>query len=278
MLKFNKIYCGDCFNLIDLIDENSVDLVVTSPPYADLRNYGEKFNIIKPDDYVDWLLPINDKIFRVLKSTGSFIINIGDKVVNRKRHIYFFDYVVRSVKETKLIFYDRYIWCKKNFMPSGSKRRFNNNFEYIVHFVKDENQVKFNMDAVREPHSELSIQRYKYNIKIYDYKNGEKSIKNIKKPKFNKKGKAPATVMNFRTGCERGSKHPAPFHTDLSDFFIKALTDKNDLVLDPFMGSGTTAISAINLGRKYIGFEINQNYIDLSNKRIKNIKNIRVFF
>ena len=134
------ILTGDCFELIKTLEDNSVDLVITSPPYADIVNYGKNISIKKPQDYCDWILPLFNEIHRVLKPSGSFILNINDNCSNGLRNPFIYELIYRSQKETKLKFYDTYIWHKKNGIPNGSKKRFRNNTEFIFHFVKNQKE------------------------------------------------------------------------------------------------------------------------------------------
>jgi len=236
----NKIYYEDSTNLSKEIPDNYLDLIITSPPYADIKNYGKKINNFSPDNYNDWMIPIVKEIGRSLKDSGSFILNINDKVVGGFRHLYVFNLVIRICNETDLKLYDRYIWHKKNALP-GSGNRLNDWMEYIFHFSKT-SQIKNNIDQVREPYAESTIKRYKspvaFNKKTND--DGITSIGDKKMVKQNPLGKKPSTVMRFNNaGILKGGiagKHPAPFHPDLPEFFIKWLTDENDIVLDPFMG------------------------------------------
>jgi DNA modification methylase len=142
------ILTGDCFELIKTLEDNSVDLVITSPPYADIVNYGKNISIKKPQDYCDWILPLFNEIHRVLKPSGSFILNINDNCSNGLRNPFIYELIYRSQKETNLKFYDTYIWHKKNGIPNGSKKRFRNNTEFIFHFVKNQKELKFYMDRV----------------------------------------------------------------------------------------------------------------------------------
>jgi len=273
-MKNNQIYQGNCFELIKNIPNNYVDLIVTSPPYTDIKSYGNQVNVLHPDNYVDWILPLFNEMYRVIKPSGSIIFNIGDKTHNKEKHILVFDMVCRIVKETPLQYYDRYFWhCPR--IPNGSKKRLNNFTEYIFHFTKNKNQIKFNMDNVREPYKKCSINRY--NSKMNDYEildDGTKILKKQTIKKLNPKGKTPDGLFKFPNNSrEKGNKHPAPFSIDLPLWFIQALTDKNDIVLDPFMGSGTTAIACIKKQRQYIGFELNKKYIEYTNQRIKDNTN-----
>lgn len=115
---------GDCFELIKEQPDNSVDLVITSPPYASIVSYGKNVSLKKPNDYVDWILPLFKDIHRVLKPSGSFILNINDNCSNGLRNTYIYDLISRNNKETKLKLYDDYIWFKPSVVPNGSNKRF----------------------------------------------------------------------------------------------------------------------------------------------------------
>jgi site-specific DNA-methyltransferase (adenine-specific)/site-specific DNA-methyltransferase (cytosine-N4-specific) len=225
---------GDCFELIKTLKDNSVDLVITSPPYADIVNYGKNISIKKPNEYCDWLLPIFNEIYRVLKPSGSFILNINDNCSGGYRNPFIYELIYRSQKETKLKFYDTYIWHKMNGIPNGSPKRFRNMTEFIFHFVKNQKELKFQFDT---------------NIEV-----------------------RPDNVFRFPTaGQARDNhiKHPAPYHRQLPEYFIKLLTDEGDTVVDIFAGIGTTGLPCKDLNRYFIGFELNPKYVEFGNKRIQ---------
>lgn len=270
----NKLVFGDCFELIKEIPDNSIDLIVTSPPYADIKSYGKKINVLHPDKYVDWFLPLMVDINRVLKRTGSFILNIGDKCLNQKRHYYPMDLAIRAEREKIINLYDYYIWYKQGGMlPNGGSKRLNHNTEFIFHFVKDVKKVKFYMDRIREPYDENTLKRVKKPIKRYVVdENGERIEKNNEKWSLNENGKIPNNLLLFKTNSSnRKWKHPAPFHPDLPKWFIEALTDEGDVVLDPFVGSGSTIVSAIKTNRNWIAFDLNETYINMSKERISEL-------
>ncbi len=267
----NQIVHGDALELIKKLPCNSVDLCITSPPYADQKSYGQHVVTFHPDHYVDWLLQFNADIYRILKPTGSFILNISDRTYKKMRHIYVFDYIVRTVKETPLKLYDRYFWIKEGArLPTGGAKRLDNNVEYLLHFCKDENKVKWNMEAVGEERKESSIQRYKSPMKMYGTdEKGEKTCVKRKLVSLQRDFKVPNVALYFNNNStSRGNLHPAPFSLEIPDWFIRALTDKGDVVLDIFMGSGTTAEAALLLDRKFIGFELNEKYVKMANRRI----------
>lgn len=287
-----KIVKGDCFELIKKMPDNSVDLVVTSPPYSDIVNYGKAVSTKKPNDYCDWILPLFKEIHRVLKPSGSFILNINDKCENGYRSTYIYDLISRNNKETPLKLYDTYFWWKKNGIPNGANKRFRNTTEFIFHFCKDAKQMKFNMDRALIKPTESTNDRYKYDI---DNRQGEviegvryKKVQKVRRGpmKTNEFGQQaqefemrnipelvrPDNVVRFSTAAASRDnliKHPAPYHKELPLYYINILTDEGDVVLDPFSGIATTGIAAKELNRKYVGFELNETYADFSIKRLE---------
>lgn len=272
------IIIGDCFDLIKKQPDNSVDLVVTSPPYSDIVNYGKEVSIKTPDEYVDWILPLFSEIWRVLKPSGSFILNINDKTENGLRSTYIYDLISRNNKETKLKLYDTYIWHKKNGIPNGGKKRFRNMTEFIFHFVKDKKQMKFYMNRVMTDYQESSKDRYKY--KLQKYQGVTIEGVRVKDEGYIEKlpeKVRPDNVFRFSTASaskDNFIKHPAPFHKDLPAYFINLLTDEGDLVIDPFSGIATTGLACKDLNREYIGYELNKVYAQFSQDRLE--KNINV--
>ena len=109
-----KIILGDCREVLKDLDENSIDLIVTSPPYADSRK--DTYGGIKPDHYVEWFLPITKEVLRVLKSDGTFILNIKEKVINGERHTYVIELILEMRKQGWL-WTEEFIWHKKNCYP-----------------------------------------------------------------------------------------------------------------------------------------------------------------
>ena len=263
---------GDCFELIKQQEDNSVDLIITSPPYADIVNYGKNISIKKPNEYVDWILPLFNEIYRVLKPSGSFILNINDNCSNGLRNPFIYELIYRSQKETKLKFYDTYIWHKMNGIPNGSPKRFRNTTEFIFHFVKDQKKLKFYMDRVLKDTSEATKNRFSRG-KVYGaqgiIEDGVRIKTAINKHTDDKV--RPDNVVRFSTaGAARDNsiKHPAPYHKQLSSYYINFLTDEGDLVIDVFAGIGTTGLSCKELNREFIGYELNPKYAEFGNKRI----------
>ena len=267
------IRLGDCFELIKDLPDNSVDLVITSPPYADIVNYGKNISIQKPQDYCDWILPLFNEIHRVLKPSGSFILNINDNCSNGLRNPFIYELIYRSQKETNLKFYDTYIWHKMNGIPNGSKKRFRNNTEFIFHFVKNQKELKFYMDrALKEPAKATSDRaKYQWTVKNHGtIQDGERvKEKTIDYGSQLTNGIRPDNVFRFPTaGLARDNtiRHPAPYHKELPTYFINLLTDEGDTILDVFSGIGTTGLGCND--RNYIGIELNEKYAEFSKKRL----------
>lgn len=286
------ILTGDCFELIKTLEDNSVDLVITSPPYADIVNYGKNISIKKSNEYVDWILPLFNEIHRVLKPSGSFILNINDNCDKGYRNTFIYELIYRNSKQTSLKLYDTYIWHKMNGIPNGSKKRFRNNTEFIFHFCKDRTQMKFYMDRALQDPKESYIERSKTPQGVSRIVFDGERISPRKMVKIRKTNKLvdltgsscdefvdrlvpdkvrPDNVFRFSTaGQARDNtiRHPAPYHKELPTYFINILTDEGDVVLDVFSGIGTTGMSCKDLNRQYIGMELNDKYAEFSKKRI----------
>jgi site-specific DNA-methyltransferase (adenine-specific) len=268
MMKLNKIYLGDSLDLLKELPDDSVDLVITSPPYSNMKKYIDDEGI-SADDYVDWFIPYCIEIERVIKPTGSFILNINDKVEGGFRHPYVFDLISRLHKETGLKMFERLFWNKMKGLPNRS--RFGDRIEFLFWFVKDKN-FKFNIDEMRTEYSPVSIKRMKKPLKKR-YSRGEDDSKlEYKDWAPNPKGALPTTLINISSQSKKiADSHVAVYPTALIKYFIMGSTNEGDIVLDPFMGTGTTGLVSKELNRNYIGFELQKEYIDLAEKRISEL-------
>ena len=262
-----NIIQGDSKEVLKSISENSIDLIVTSPPYADQRK--TTYGGITPDKYVEWFLPISKELLRVLKPTGTFILNIKEKVVDGERSTYVMELILEMRKQGWL-WTEEFIWHKKNCYPGKWSNRFRDAWERLLQFNKNK---KFNMyqDAVRIPIGDWANGRLK-NLsetdKIRDNsRNGSGFGKNIS----NWVGKDtvyPANVLHLHTECNN-KNHSAAFPDALPEWFIKLFTQEYDTVLDPFAGSGTTLKVAQKMNRNSIGIEIVPEYIQLIETQIQ---------
>ena len=265
-MEINKIYQGDSLKLLKQLPDNSIDLVITSPPYADLKTYID-FKGILADDYVEWFIPICIEICRVIKPTGSFILNINDKVEDGFRHPYVFDLISQIHKKTDLKMFERLFWNKMKGLPN--KSRFGDRVEYMFWFAKEKG-FYFDIDSMRVPYKEKSVKRMKNPLKKRYARNEENQVANEYKDWApNPLGALPTTLVTISSEAKRiADNHVAVYPVELMNYFIKGSTKPGDLVLDPFIGTGTTAVAAKKLGRNWIGFELQQDYIDVANTRI----------
>jgi site-specific DNA-methyltransferase (adenine-specific) len=143
----NKIICGDCEKILKDLPDNSVDLIITSPPYADQRD--ATYGGIKPDQYVSWFMPRADQFYRVLKPSGSFILNIKERVVNGERHTYVMELII-EMRKHQWLWTEENMWHKKNSHPGKWPNRFRDNWERLIHFTKNRRFQMF-QDEVMVP-------------------------------------------------------------------------------------------------------------------------------
>ncbi|MCU0391060.1 MAG: site-specific DNA-methyltransferase [Thermoflexibacter sp.] len=254
------IFLGDSKEVLKTFEDNSVDLIFTSPPYADRRK--QTYGGVKPEEYVDWFLPISKELLRVLKPTGTFILNIKEKAENGERSTYVLELIL-ALRKQGWLWTEEFIWHKKNSYPGKWPNRFRDAWERLLQFNKDRN---FNMyqDAVKVPIGDWAKERLR-NLsetdKIRDNaKNGSGFGKNISNW-LGKETVYPTNVLYFATECNN-KNHPAAFPENLPEWFIKLFTQEKDVVLDPFAGSGTTLTVAQRINRNSIGIEILPEYVE----------------
>jgi site-specific DNA-methyltransferase (adenine-specific) len=264
------IFLGDSKERLTLIPDNAVDLIVTSPPYADQRKgtYGG----ISQDKYVEWFLPISKQLLRVLKPTGTFVLNIKEKVVDGERSTYVMELIL-AMRKQGWLWTEEFIWHKKNSYPGKWPNRFRDSWERLLQFNKDR---KFHMyqEEVMVPMGDWAKTRLK-NLsdtdKIRDNsKVGSGFGKNISN--WLERDKAyPTNVLHLATECNN-KNHSAAFPEELPEWFIKLFTKEHDTVLDPFMGSGTTLIVANRMKRNSIGIDIVGKYYEMVKKQLKPVE------
>lgn len=250
------ITCIDALQGLQKISDKSINLVLSSPPYASIR---KSYCGVKPTEYTAWFLPIAKEILRVLTSNGSFILNIKDKCEDGERIPYPFEIVIK-LREMGFFFIDTIIWSKRNGVPCAGRRRADY-FEYIFHFAKS-TAPTWNPDEIRTPYSQASINRAMTPIKTNTSNRESRGDVEYKEWVLHPQGAYPKNVLDFPK--DSGKDHPASFHIDLPTHFIKAHSNPGDTVLDPFCGRGTTCMAAQLLGRKWIGFELEEKYVKLS--------------
>ena len=264
------IYNGDSKEVLKQLPENSVDLIVTSPPYADQRK--NTYGGVPPEKYVEWFLPITEQLLRVLKPTGTFILNIKEKVVNGERSTYVLELIMEMRKQGWL-WTEEFIWHKKNSYPGKWPNRFRDSWERLLQFNKER---KFHMyqEEVMVPMGDWANSRLK-NLSETDKVRDNSKVgsgfgKNISN--WLKRDKAyPTNVLHLATECNN-KNHSAAFPEELPEWFIKLFTKENDTVLDPFMGSGTTIFVSNRMNRNAIGIDTVKEYCDMVKEKL-NITN-----
>ena len=284
-MQTNKIYCIDVLDGLKKLRDESIDCIITSPPYWALRDYGNLRQIgleDHPQEYVNKIVEVIKECKRVLKKSGTIWFNLGDsyysKCGNEKSSEYIrnhklpknvrgkfrsnwlqhkqrlllpFRIAIKCQDELGLILRNDITWVKQwsnvkdkssggSSLPSAVRDRLNTNFESLFFFVKSE-RYYFDLDSVRIPY--------------------------LSKFGSNPKGKNPGDCLIFPLE-PRKEHHFAMFPSSMPEFCIKAGCPKDGIVLDPFIGSGTTAIVCKRLERKFIGFEINKDYIEIAERRL----------
>ena len=263
----NVLLTGDCRDLLPTIPDNSVDLIVTSPPYADQRKH--TYGGVTPDEYVDWFLPIAAELKRVLKPTGSFILNIKERVVAGERHTYVLELIIEMRKQGWL-WTEEYIWHKKNCYPGKWPNRFRDAWERCLHFTLSKDFSMY-QEEVMVPMGDWRHSRLQ-NLSDTDMRrDNSKVMSGFGKNISNWVGREmayPTNVLHMATECANRN-HSATFPVELPSWFIKLFTKPGDIVLDPFMGSGTTAIACVQLSRRYFGMEMSEEYVAISKERLR---------
>jgi DNA modification methylase len=308
MAEINHVYQGDCLKVLKRIPNDSIDCIVTSPPYWAVRDYGVEGQIgleDHPQKYIDKIVAVMRECKRVLKPRGTVFLNLGDSYYTKSGTGQGNNYLERHLKldsgkgrlhkahtETRgkfksnwlkskqklLIPYRIAIKCQdelgltlrndihwvKQFidwgtkqsyggsLPGGVQDRLVTNSESIFFFTKSR-KYYFDLDSVRVSYKEISIKRLRHKHRFTT--------------RCNPKGKNPGDCIRFPFEYVH-LPHPAVFPKALPEFCILCGCPIGGIVLDPFAGSGTTLEVARNLGRKYIGIEINPKYVRLINKRL----------
>lgn len=327
MPYWNEIVCGDSTELLNSIPANSVDLIITSPPYFQQREYdgGGIGNEKKSNDYISTLMKIFRECVRVIKPTGSIVFNIGDKYEDSSLLLMPYRFAIAATEQCGVTLVNNVTWVKSNPTPRQFKRRLVSSTEPFFHFVKSPN-YKYFIDEFLKPVDEPKLNGNGAGENI-----GKKYFSLIEQSKLTPKQKEMARdalkevieevhndeIQGFRMkirgihsepfgGQEGGRKiqldkngftiiriygnpmkkdviatpveslkncpHPAIYPVKIVDEFIKLLTQKGDVVLDPFVGSGSTTVAAFQNGRAYIGFDISEEYCLYAQKRLSNVK------
>ena len=278
--KQGEAFCADSLRFMHDMQPDSVDLVITSPPYA--LHYKKEYGNANQEDYLNWFIPFSKEIHRILKPSGSFVLNIGGTWTPGKpiRSLYHFRLLIYLCDKVGFHFCQDFFWYNPAKLPAPAewvnvrRIRVKDSVEYIYWLGKSPNP-KADNSKVLLPYSKDMLRLIKRGVHATKRPSGH----NIKSSfALDKGGAIPGNLIQcgnnesnsifFGALKKNGKKiHPARFPAELPKFFMLFLTDPGDLVLDPFSGSNTTGFVAESLARRWIAIEINENYIKDSELR-----------
>lgn len=249
--EYGAIYNADCLSSMQKLPSHLIDLTFTSPPY----NIGKEYEtILSLDDYLAWSKEWLDEVHRITKPEGSFWLNVGYLEVPDKGKCVPLTYFLWNISEFYL--QQEVVWnygagvaCKKRLSPRNEK---------ILWFTKNPDQYTFNLDAIRDTDVKYPNQKKKGKLRCNTLGKNPSDVWQIAK----------VTSGKNRSSSER-APHPAQTPIDLIDRVVLGGSNQGDLLLDPFLGSGSLAVSAIKNGRCFIGFEINEQYCETASMRIQ---------
>lgn len=252
----NKIVQGDCLKIMKTFEDESIDLVVTSPPYDNLRNYnGYSFDFEG----------IAKELFRITKKGSVVVWVVGDATINGSETGTSFKQALKFM-QVGWNLHDTMIFKKKNPIPQVYRKRYTSEFEYMFVFSK----------GLVKTHNPIMVPCLHAGLKLNGttYKNYSKNTqKRNKMAKPVKDQKIKSNIWEYVVGKNKedqeAKEHPAPFPCHLARDHILSWSNKGYLVLDPMCGSGTTCKMAKELDRNYIGIDISQEYVDMAIKRMK---------
>jgi site-specific DNA-methyltransferase (adenine-specific) len=244
------LYLGDCRDLLPALADNSVDAIVTSPPYADAR---PDVPGPKPDEFAEWFAPVLAELYRVLAPLGGFMLNLGRLFRDGEEHSYIEDTLARArAVGWKRI--DTVVWYKRN--GQGHGRYLLNRHEFAFWLARDVNAYRGYDRDTRTPHAAATVDR---NTRRFGYSTKGEPFGELRRRKpLHPDGARPASVYEGTVGRAKGIAHPTPMASDFASYLVCLACRPGGLVLDPFAGSGTTLRAAADKGRRSIGFELNE--------------------
>jgi DNA modification methylase len=263
------IMLGDSGAVLARLPRHSVDLFFTSPPYADARAYSR----VHPDRYVDWFLPFARAMYNAAKPSGSLILNIKNRVANRgplrgQRHPYVYQLVL-ALQHMGWRWIETYIWAKPNAVPGRFGPRTKDSFEYVYHFART-NKPYFELNALRTPYRADSAEIERRKRDANGRRNTQAGFGRDRTKTYLLGGADPGNVVSVPQTYNQhyGVEHTAAMPEGLAEFFIKAASPRNGVVLDPFAGSATTIVVAKRLGRRAGGIDLHEQFVNEGRRRI----------
>ena len=323
-MKLNTLIQGDCLDVLKSIQNESVDLVITSPPYYKQREYGGSGigNEDSIDTYLNNLIAVFNECVRITKNSGAIVFNIGDKYDNGGLKLIPYRFALQVIDSRKVFLVNSLMWGKLNPTPRQDKKKLVQSTEPFFIFAKTREYI-FNLDKYlshlnfhnytkpkngngigkkyfdlidgskltdkKKEHAKIKLQRVISDVKSNKIESFRMKIRGIhadpyggqaggRQIQLDKYGftiiringdRLKKDIIESPVESIKNTKHPAIYPLYVIQEIIKLLTNIGDLVLDPFVGSGTTCIAARNLKRNYIGIEINPEYIKYANERLQ---------
>ena len=291
-LKLDYIYQGDALEVLKQMPSESVDMCITSPPYWNMRDYGDKNQLgleYTTSEFIDNLYNVFHELKRVLKDEGSLWINIRDTYskgvkrcgVKNKSLSMIPERLIIKLLDDGWILRNDIIWHKPNAMPDSCKNRFTVDYEHLYFLTKKDKGYYFKTQY--EPYTS-NIKSKKDNINNNNNDKDKRSAlieskmvrhgangTTLNSPsKWSDKGRIKRTTWSISTKAYKEA-HFATYPTELIECPIDAGCPEGGIVLDPFMGSGTTGVVAKKQGKHYVGIELNKEYIEIADNRIKKL-------
>lgn len=278
--ELGEMYCADSLELMKGLEPESVDLVVTSPPYA--LHFKKEYGNIDQEGYIEWFLPFAAGIKRVLKPAGSFVLNVGGAWTPGAptRSLYHYRLLLALCDEVGYNLAQEFFWYNPAKMPAPAewvnvrRIRVKDSVEYIF-WLSPTDSPKANNDRVLMPYSKDMERLVKRGLKKTQRPSGHNIKEGFSKDRG---GSIPSNLIQvgnnesnsayMKAAKRLGKKtHPARYPAEIPRFFMEFLTDPGDLVLDPFAGSNTTGAVAEKLERRWIGSEVLRHYAEDSMMR-----------
>lgn len=258
------LFLGDSLDVMSRWPDECVDAIVTSPEYADQRRYGHGADTA-PEVYADTFLPYLDAMRRLLKPTGSLMLNLG-VIMRRGEESPWADEVLDRARSTGWKLLHRTIWQKSNPLPLSHPPYLTIAHEWVFWLAKTTDVYRGYDADTRRPHAEASLRRIN---DPYMRSKDERYAKRGKANALHPDGAKPTTVFTCAVGSTRGIKHPAPMAMDLAQYLVSLSCPPGGVVLDPFVGSGTTVIAAVQRHRRGIGIDLNEEYLREASMRLE---------
>lgn len=260
---------GDSLDLLPRLAADSVDLFFTSPPYADQRAYSR----IHPDRYVEWFLPFARAMYQATSQSGSLVLNIKNRVANQgplkgQRHPYVYQLVL-ALQHMGWRWVETYIWAKPNAVPGRFGPRTKDSFEYVYHFARGP-KPHFDLAAVRVPYKADLSEIARRKLDTLGRRTTDAGFGRDRTKTYLLGGADPGNVVSVAQtyNQHRGVAHTAAMPEGLAEFFLRAMSPPDGLVVDPFAGGGTTVVVGRRLGRRAAGFELHPEFVAEAQRRI----------